>query len=288
MLVTCKKWCAHSFKSWPSSLLIVDGNCSLKIQNLKSFDKAVLILLILSTIKFFTSRFVFPSLWLFLLQSIPKCRYSPKFVALSYFSFPCQNNSKWWHQVSFLGRSLAFSSVQSLSHVWLFVTPWTAAHQASLPITASLPISNPRSLPKFMSIELVMPSKHLILCRLLLPSIFPPIKAAFLVVSSQNLQSESLWNAGHCLSLFNVYQIQCILILNVPCLTLFTVILRFNFYAEYIMRNAGLEEAQAGIKIDGRNINNLRYADDTTLMAESEWRGTKKPLDESERREWKN
>ena len=47
-----------------------------------------------------------------------------------------------------------------------------------------------------------------------------------------------------------------------PCL--------FNFYAEYIMRNAGLEEAQAGFKITRRNINNLRYADDTTLMAESE------------------
>ena len=47
-----------------------------------------------------------------------------------------------------------------------------------------------------------------------------------------------------------------------PCL--------FNLYAEYILRNAGLEEAQAGIKIAGRNINNLRYADDTTLMAESE------------------
>ena len=47
-----------------------------------------------------------------------------------------------------------------------------------------------------------------------------------------------------------------------PCL--------FNFYAEYIMRNAGLEEAQAGIKIAGININNLRYADDTTLMAEGE------------------
>ena len=44
----------------------------------------------------------------------------------------------------------------------------------------------------------------------------------------------------------------------------------FNFYAEYIMRNAGLEEAQAGIQIGRRNINNLRYADDTTLMAESE------------------
>ena len=47
-----------------------------------------------------------------------------------------------------------------------------------------------------------------------------------------------------------------------PCL--------FNLYAKYIMRNAGLEEAQAGIKIAGRNINNLRYADDTTLMVESE------------------
>ena len=47
-----------------------------------------------------------------------------------------------------------------------------------------------------------------------------------------------------------------------PCL--------FNLYAEYIMRNAGLEEAQAGIKTAGRNINNLRYAEDTTLMAESE------------------
>ena len=44
----------------------------------------------------------------------------------------------------------------------------------------------------------------------------------------------------------------------------------FNFYAEYIVRNAGLEEAQVGTKIAGRNINNLRYADDTTLMAESE------------------
>ena len=57
-----------------------------------------------------------------------------------------------------------------------------------------------------------------------------------------------------------------------PCL--------FNFYGEYIMRNAGLEETQAGIKIAGRNINNLRYADDTTPMAES-----KEPVDENERGE---
>ena len=61
-----------------------------------------------------------------------------------------------------------------------------------------------------------------------------------------------------------------------PCL--------FNLYAEYIIRNAGLDEAQAGIQIAGRNINNLRYADDTTFMAESE---ELEPL-ESEKREWKS
>ena len=61
-----------------------------------------------------------------------------------------------------------------------------------------------------------------------------------------------------------------------PCL--------FNLYAEYIMRNTGLEEAQAGIKIAGRNISTLRYADDTTLIAESE-EETKGLLDESERGE---
>ena len=54
----------------------------------------------------------------------------------------------------------------------------------------------------------------------------------------------------------------CHLLILSPCL--------FNFYAEYIMRNTGLEETQAGIKIARRNINNLRYADDTTVMAESE------------------
>ena len=61
-----------------------------------------------------------------------------------------------------------------------------------------------------------------------------------------------------------------------PCL--------FNIYAEYIIRNAGLDEAQAGIKSVRRNINNLRYADDTTLVEESKKR-TKKSLDESERGE---
>ena len=63
-----------------------------------------------------------------------------------------------------------------------------------------------------------------------------------------------------------------------PCL--------FNLYAEYIISNVGLDEAQAGIKTAGRNINNLRYADDTTLMADSE--EELEPLDESERGEGKS
>ena len=61
------------------------------------------------------------------------------------------------------------------------------------------------------------------------------------------------------IKVFNIYLQGCILS---PCL--------FNLYAEYIMRNTGLDEAQTGIKIDRRNINNLRYADGTILMAESE------------------
>ena len=70
---------------------------------------------------------------------------------------------------------IQFSSVQSLSHVWLFVTPWTAARQASLFIT------NSRSPPKPMSIESVMPSNHLILCR---PLLLPPVTPSIRVFSS--------------------------------------------------------------------------------------------------------
>ena len=68
-----------------------------------------------------------------------------------------------------------FLNNQSLSHVWLFATPWTAARQAPLSIT------NSQRLLKLMSIESVMPSDHLILCRplLLLPSVFPSIPPAF-------------------------------------------------------------------------------------------------------------
>ena len=62
------------------------------------------------------------------------------------------------------------------------------------------------------------------------------------------------------------------------------IILLINLHAEYIMQNARLDEAQAGIKISRRNINNIRYADDTNLFGRK-WRGTKEPLDESERGE---
>ena len=71
-----------------------------------------------------------------------------------------------------------FSSVQSVSHVQLFVTPWIAAHQASLSITSS------QSLLKFMSIELVMPSSHLILCRPLL--LLPPVPPSIRVFSNES------------------------------------------------------------------------------------------------------
>ena len=85
------------------------------------------------------------------------------------------SNAKWFSPniSSFKNTHLyQFSSVQSLSHVWLFVTPWTAARQACLSIT------NFQSLPRLMSTESVMPSKHLILCHplLLSSSIFPSIR----------------------------------------------------------------------------------------------------------------
>ena len=74
---------------------------------------------------------------------------------------------------------------------------------------------------------------------------------------------EATVRTGHeTIDLFQIGKGVCQGCILSPCL--------FNFYAEYIMRNAGVEEAQAGIKIARRNINSLRYADDTTLMAESE------------------
>ena len=73
---------------------------------------------------------------------------------------------------------------------------------------------------------------------------------------------EATVRMGHGTDWFQIGKGVCQGCILSPCL--------FNFYAEYTMRNAGLDEAQAGIKIAGRNINNLRYADDTTLMAKSE------------------
>ena len=80
---------------------------------------------------------------------------------------------------------------------------------------------------------------------------------------SQDAGQEATVRIGHgTIDWFQIGKGVCQGCILSPCL--------FNLYAEYIMRNAGLEEAQAGIKIARRNINNLRYPDDTTLMAESE------------------
>ena len=119
---------------------------------------------------------------------------------------------------------------QSFSRVQLFATPWTAACQASVSFTVS------QSLLKLMSIESLMPSSHLILCHLLLflPSIFPRIR---------------------------VFSNESALCIRWP---------KYWSFMRNIMRHAGLEEAQAGIQIAGRNITNFTYADDTTLMAETE------------------
>ena len=92
-----------------------------------------------------------------------------------------------------------FSSVQSLSRVQLFATPWTAAHQASLSIT------NSRSLLKPMSVELVMPSNHLILCHpLLLPSIFPSI-SIFSNESVLRIRWPKCWSFSFSISPSNEY-----------------------------------------------------------------------------------
>ena len=94
---------------------------------------------------------------------------------------------------------IKFSSIQSLSRVWLFVTPWIAAHQASLSIT------NSWSLLKLMSIEPVMPSNNLILCRpLLLPSIFPSIRV-FSNESVLHIRRPKYWSFSFNISPSNEY-----------------------------------------------------------------------------------
>ena len=107
-------------------------------------------------------------------------------VAYSGLPFSLETEGKKVRSV--LGYRNIFSSVQSLSRVQLFMTPWTAACQASLSTT------NSQSLLKLMSIESVMSSKHLILCRclLLLPSIIPSIKGK----GSRSVVSDSSWPHG--------------------------------------------------------------------------------------------
>ena len=100
-------------------------------------------------------------------------------------------------QIRFMSH---FSSVQLLSHVQLFLTPWTVAHQASLSIT------NSQSLLKLMSIESVMPSNHLILCRPLplLPSIFPSIRV-FSNESVLRIRWPKYWSFSFSISPSNEY-----------------------------------------------------------------------------------
>ena len=129
------------------------------------------------------------------------------------------NSRRWWRtgkpgMLQFMGSqrvgqdsvterrgvwtSTYLSAVQSLGHVQFFVTPWTPAHQASLSIT------NSQSLLKLMSIELVMPSNHLILCRplLLLPSIFPSIRV-FSSESALHIRWPKYWSFSFNINLLN-------------------------------------------------------------------------------------
>ena len=105
-------------------------------------------------------------------------------------SYSLMGKASWMLLLSALNlRLVQFSSVQLLSPVWLFVTPWTAACQASLSMT------NSRSLAKLMCIESVMPSNHLILCHplLLLPSIFPSIRV-FSNEAALHIRWPKWWN----------------------------------------------------------------------------------------------
>ena len=112
------------------------------------------------------------SLNLFKLISIESVMLSNHLILCCLFSPPAFNLSQHQGHFQWVGPLHQFRSVQSLSHVWFFATPWTAAHQASLSITNSQRPHKP------MSIESVMPSNHLIFCclLLLLPTIFPSIR----------------------------------------------------------------------------------------------------------------
>ena len=106
----------------------------------------------------------------------------------------CRNISYGWATKE-VRIKFQFSSVQSLSHVWLFATPWTAARQASLSNTKS------RSLLKLMPIESVMPSSHLILCHpLLLPPIIPPSIRVFSSESTVRMRWPKYWSFSFSIS----------------------------------------------------------------------------------------
>ena len=111
---------------------------------------------------------------------------------------PGQDRDLNTHQPLADPKNIIISSVQSLSRVWLFVTPWTAARQASLSLTSS------RSLPKLMSIESVIPSNHLILCRplLLMPSIFLNIRV-FSNESALHIRWPKYWSFSFNIRLSN-------------------------------------------------------------------------------------
>ena len=116
------------------------------------------------------------------------------------FGSPFYISSRWGSRSLISLCEVQFGSLQLLSHVCLFVTPWTAARQASLSIT------NSRSLLKLMSIESVMPSNYLILCRplLLLPSIFPSIRV-FSNESVLLIRWPKFWSFRFSINLSNEY-----------------------------------------------------------------------------------
>ena len=164
------------------------------------------------------------------------------------------------------------------SHVQLFVTLWTVAHQAPLPMGFSRQ-EYWSGLPYPPPVDLFDPEIEL--TSLMSPALSGGCFTMSASWEASNHKGMRIVDHLRCL-LRNLYASQesrvrtrlgtmdwfqigkgvCQGCMLSPCL--------FNIYAEYITQNAGLDEAQAGIKIAGRNINNLRYADDTTLMAESE------------------
>ena len=139
-----------------------------------------------------------PYKYLLIAQAHPRSMFitsSSKTAFLPDYSYYTRTSQVTW-LCSFSTSIISFSSVQLLSHVWLFATPWTAAHQASLFIT------NSQSLLKLMSVESVMPSNHLTLCclLLLLPSVVPNVKV-FSNESVLHIRWPKYWSFSFSISL---------------------------------------------------------------------------------------